>query len=318
MKKLIIAAFAGAMALSASANTPVAKHGRLHVEGTGMVNEKGEPVQLRGVSMGWHCLWPRFYTKGTVDRLANDWGADIVRCAVGVGHTDIDLEKRPELAYAIVDSIVGGAVDNGVYALVDFHAHPNKLELAKEFFVRVTKKYGHLPNVMYEIWNEPTEVEWSEVKSYAEELLPVIRQNAPESIVVVSTPRWDQDVDKAAANPLTSDNNIVYSLHFYAATHTQWLRDRAQKALDAGLPLFISECASMEHTGDGRIDPDEWKAWTDFADRNGIGWIAWSVSDKEETCSMLYPTAAPDGRLWTDADLKPWARMVRESLGANR
>lgn len=302
----------------AGASTPVERNGRLKVEGTHIVNERGEAVQLRGVSMGWHCLWPRFYTTGTVGRLANDWGADIVRCAVGVDHTDIDLSRRPDLAYAVVDSIVKGAVDNGVYALIDFHSHPNNLELAKEFFTTVTAKYGHLPNLIYEIWNEPTEVEWAETKEYAENLLPVIRRNAPGAIVVVPTPRWDQDIDKAAADPLTSDSNIVYALHYYAATHTQWLRDRARAAIEAGLPVFISECASMEHTGDGPIDHDSWAEWMSLADEYGIGWIAWSVSDKEETCSMLYPTASADGREWTDADLKPWARMVKESLRRGR
>lgn len=316
---LLSIGFAGAFMTSAEEpNSPVAVNGRLHVEGTHIVNEKGEPVQLRGVSMGWHCLWPRFYTPGTVGRLANDWGADIVRCAVGVDLNDIDLRKRPELAYAIVDSIVKGAVDNGVYALIDFHSHPNNMELAKEFFTNVTSRYGNIPNLIYEIWNEPTEVPWSETKEYARELIPVIRRNAPNAIVVVPTPRWDQEIDKAAEDPITDYDNIVYALHYYAATHTEWLRDRAQKALDSGLPVFISECASMEHTGDGPINPDQWQAWMDFADSNCIGWIAWSVSDKEETCSMLYPTAASDGKAWKESDYKPWARMVKESLRRGR
>lgn len=313
-----IAAAASAMWASVPNDSPVAKHGNLKVEGTNVVNERGETVQLRGVSMGWHCLWPRFYTTGTVERVAKDWGAEIVRCAVGVGHTDVDLKQRPELAYAVVDSIVSGAVANGVYALIDFHSHGNNLELAKEFFGNVTKKYGHLPNVMYEIWNEPTEVEWKETKEYAEELIPVIRANAPDAIVVVPTPRWDQDIDKAADDPVTSDKNIVYALHYYAATHTDWLRDRAQKAIDSGLPVFISECASMEHTGDGRIDEESWQKWMDFADKNRVGWIAWSVSDKEETCSMLYPTASSNGMEWKDSDMKRWAKMVKESLKKGR
>lgn len=308
---------AAAQAVAAD-STPFSANGRLHVEGTRIVNEAGQPVQLRGVSMGWHCLWPRFYTTGTVGRLAGEWGADIVRCAVGVDLNGIDLRNRPELAYAVVDSIVNGAVDNGIYALIDFHSHPNNMELAKEFFTNVTSRYGNLPNLLYEIWNEPTEVPWSETKDYARELIPVIRRNAPDAIIVVPTPRWDQEVDKAAADPIADYGNIVYALHYYAATHTDWLRDRAQQAVDSGLPVFISECASMEHTGDGPIDAESWQKWMDFADANGIGWIAWSVSDKEETCSMLYPTAASDGSQWQDSDYKPWALMVKESLRKGR
>ena len=317
-RTIVVAMIALMAGNSMSASDVVKSNGFLSVKGKQIVNQKGRPIQLRGVSMGWHCLWPRFYTTGTVKKLANDWGADIVRCAVGVSHTDIAYDKNPELAYSVVDSIVQGALKNGVYALIDFHSHPNNVELAKEFFSNVSKKYGKYPNVLYEIWNEPTEVEWKEIKDYAEQVIPVIRKNAPKSIVVVATPRWDQEVDKAAADPIKNFDNIVYALHYYAATHTDWLRDRVQKAFDGGLPIFISECASMEHTGDGPINPEEWNKWMEFADKNNIGWIAWSVSDKEETCSMLYPTASSNGLEWKESDMKPWAKMVKASLKKNR
>lgn len=300
--------------IPASALTPVEKHGRLHVCGTVITDQAGDTVQLRGVSMGWHCLWPRFYNTSTVSRIAKDWGAQAVRCSIGVNLGDISLEKRPDLAYACVDSIVKGAVENGIYVLIDFHSHPDNLELAKEFFTKVTEKYGHLPNLLYEIWNEPMEVEWAQTKAYAEALLPVLRRNAPDAVVVVPTPRWDQDIHLAAADPIVSDNNIVYSVHYYAATHGDWLRDRVQKAVDSGLPVFMAECAAMEHTGDGELDPESWKEWMALADRNRIGWMAWSVSDKLETCSMLHPTAPSEGMRWSESDLKPWAKMVQEAL----
>lgn len=317
MKKslLLLLAFMAIFSCGISAaSSVVERNGRLAVSGSKIVNEAGEPVQLRGVSMGWHCLWPRFYTTGTVARLANDWGADVVRCSIGLDLGDISFDKRPELAYALVDSIVKGAVDNGVYALIDFHSHENNKNLAKEFFATVSKRYGHLPNVMYEIWNEPLDIPWSEIKDYAAEIIPVIRENAPEAVVVVGTPRWDQEIQLAAEDPIGGVDNIVYALHFYAATHGEWLRERAQAAVDSGLPVFISECAAMEASGDGPIDEEEWSRWIDFANRNQTGWIAWSVSDKLETCSMLEPTAASDGTLWTDDDIKPWGQMVRRWL----
>lgn len=319
MKNTILSVIAAlALGLSASAQSPVERHGQLRVEGTQLVDSKGAPVQLRGVSMGWHNMWPRFYNQGTVDRLTGDWGADLVRCSVGVAHLDSGFDCDSVAAYAVVDSIVQGAVRNGAYVLVDFHSHPNKLADAKRFFTHVAGKYGHLPNIMYEIWNEPTEVPWSECKAYAEELIPVIRALDPDGIVVVPTPRWDQEVDKAAADPITGVPGLLYSLHYYAATHTGWLRDKAQYALDKGLPLIMSECASMLHTGDGVVDTKEWDEWMRFADEKGISWAAWSISDKDETCSMLRPSAASDGREWRDSDLKPWAVLVKHYLRRNR
>lgn len=319
MKNTILSVIAVlALGLSASAQSPVERHGQLRVEGTQLVDSKGAPVQLRGVSMGWHNMWPRFYNQGTVDRLTGDWGADLVRCSVGVAHLDSGFDCDSVAAYAVVDSIVQGAVRNGAYVLVDFHSHPNKLADAKRFFTHVAGKYGHLPNIMYEIWNEPTEVPWSECKAYAEELIPVIRALDPDGIVVVPTPRWDQEVDKAADDPIAGVPGLLYSLHYYAATHTGWLRDKAQYALDKGLPLIMSECASMLHTGDGVVDTKEWDEWMRFADEKGISWAAWSISDKDETCSMLRPSAASDGREWRDSDLKPWAVLVKHYLRRNR
>lgn len=319
MKNTILSAAAAlAISLGAPAATPVERHGQLHVEGTQLTDSHRQPVQLRGVSMGWHNMWPRFYNQGTVDRLTGDWGADLVRCSVGVAHLDSGFDCDSTAAYAVVDSIVQGAVRNGAYVLVDFHSHPNKLADAKRFFTHVAGKYGSLPNIMYEIWNEPTEVAWSECKAYAEELIPVIRALDPDGIVVVPTPRWDQEVDKAADDPIRGTDNLLYSLHYYAATHKGWLRDKAQYALDKGLPLIMSECASMLHTGDGVVDTKEWDEWMRFADDKGISWAAWSISDKDESCSMLRPSAASDGRLWKDSDLKPWAVLVKHYLRRGR
>ena len=257
--RAIAAAVSVALASVAVAQTPVERHGQLRVQGTELVGEHGAPVQLRGVSMGWHNMWPRFYNGGTVERLTRDWGADIVRCSVGVAHLDSGFDCDSVAAYAVVDSIVGGAVRNGAYVLVDFHSHPNKLADARRFFTHVAGKYGHLPNMMYEIWNEPTEVPWSECKEYAEALVPVIRALDPDAVIVVPTPRWDQEVDKAAEDPVEGFGNLLYSLHYYAATHKQWLRDKAEYARAKGLPLIMRVDAPhrrrrARHQGVGRMD----------------------------------------------------------------
>ncbi len=170
----VVVVFMGCIATMAQ--TPVEKHGQLTVNKTHLTDCHGQPVQLRGVSMGWHNLWPRFYNRSTVATLAKDWKVDIVRCSIGVSLDSLCYDKNPELTYNCVDSIVQGAVENGVYVLVDFHSHPNNLELAKTFFNHVTEKYGKLPNLLLEIWNEPMEVEWAETKAYAEKLIQGCRR----------------------------------------------------------------------------------------------------------------------------------------------
>ncbi|MDE5905836.1 cellulase family glycosylhydrolase, partial [Duncaniella sp.] len=92
-------------------------------------------------------------------------------------------------------------------------------------------------------------------------------------------------------------------------------REKAQKALDAGLPLIISECGSMDHTGDGPIDYESWQQWMDFADRNNISVLMWDIADKNETCSMISASASDNGLEWKEEDLKEWAKLARKTVG---
>ena len=87
---------------------------------------------------------------------------------------------------------------------------------------------------------------WEQVKSYSVEVIKTIRAIEPDAVILVGCPHWDQDIHLAADDPITGYSNIMYTLHFYANTHGQWLRDRADYALGKGLPIFVSECAGME------------------------------------------------------------------------
>lgn len=148
---------------------------------------------------------------------------------------------------------------------------------------------------------------------YPIEVIKAIRAIEPEAVILVGSPHWDQDIHLAADDPITGYKNIMYTLHFYANTHGQWLRDRGDYALSMGLPVFVSECVGMEASGDGPLNPEEWRNWLDWMQRHSISWVAWSVSDKDETCSMLYPTASSEGS-WEERDLKEWGHMVRDEL----
>ncbi len=311
---LLVLALVLATGGSIHAQTPVERHGWLSVQGKYIIDQNGAKTALHGVSFGWHNWWYRYFNESAVTLMAQDWKASIVRCSIGLDLDDKCFNKDKELGYATVDSMVNAAVKNGIYVLVDFHSHHNNLALAKEFFQNVTKKYGKLQNVLYEIWNEPLEIKWSEAKSYSEELLPIIRKNAPKSIVIIPTPRWDQNVDEAADDPIKGFDNIVYGLHFYVAFHKDDLRAKANYAISKGLPLFFAEVGGMMNTGDGVIDMQSWDEWMKIARENSISWIAWSISDKVETCSMLEPNTPVNAQLWDDNYIKPWGVIVRKYL----
>ncbi|WP_181308866.1 glycoside hydrolase family 5 protein [Rufibacter sp. XAAS-G3-1] len=311
LKKIIPALLLVGSSFAASAQA-VKEHGALRVEGTQLVDKAGQPVMLRGISFGWHNFWPRFYTPQTVGWLKKDWKINVVRAAMGVEPKDGYLQK-PEWSTEKVKAVVDGAIKENIYVIIDWHSHNINLPEAKAFFTQMAQTYGKNPHVIYEIFNEPDEETWPQVKAYSEEVISTIRAIDPDNLILVGTPRWDQDVHLAADDPIRGERNLMYTLHFYAATHKQELRDRGDYALRKGLPLFISESAGMEASGDGPLNEAEWQRWLDWAEDRHISWVTWSVSDKNETCSVLLPSASATGP-WKDSDLKPSGLKSRELI----
>lgn len=292
---------------------PVKENGRLHVSGLNLVNEKNQPVVLRGMSFGWHNWWPRFYNAGTVSWLKKDWGCNVVRAAMGI-EPDNGYINKPAWSKETTKAVIDAAIKEGIYVLVDWHSHHIRQKEAQQFFTEIAKEYGKYPNIIYEIFNEPDDKQnWADVKAYSIELIKTIRAIDPHNVILVGSPHWDQDIHIAADDPIKGYNNLMYTLHFYAATHKQQLRDRGDYALKKGLPIFISESAGMESSGNGPLNETEWNAWINWAEQHKISWITWSVSDKDETCSVLQPTASSTGN-WKTSDLKPSGIKTRELI----
>jgi endoglucanase len=311
MIKYILAFFLVANFLFAEAKT-VKKHGRLSVNATQLVDQKGRPVVLRGMSFGWHNFWPRFYNGGAVKWLRKDWKCSVVRAAMGIEPAKGYL-KDSSGSRGKIEAVVDAAIKQGIYVIIDWHSHNINLEKSKEFFAAMAVKYGKYPNVIYEIFNEPDYEKWSDVKAYSAEIISTIRAIDPDNIILVGHPHWDQDIHIVADDPFVGFKNIMYTVHFYAATHMQPLRDRCEYALKKGIPIFISESAGMEATGNGPINYEEWTKWIEWSEKNKISWITWSVSDKDETCSVLRKTAASEGK-WKEEDLKESGIKTRELL----
>jgi endoglucanase len=292
---------------------PVKEHGHLKVQGVQLKDEKGNDLVLRGMSFGWHSLWPRFYNEGTVQWLYKDWKANVVRAALGVELGKNSYLKRPEWSKEKIRTVVDAAIKENIYVIIDWHSHNINLKEAKFFFVEMATIYGNNPHVIYEIFNEPDHESWQEVKAYSREIIDAIRKVDPDNVILVGSPHWDQDIHIVADDPLTGYDNIMYTLHFYAATHKDGLRKQADYALSKGIPLFISESAGMESTGNGPIDDTEWNKWITWAEKNKVSWITWSISDKNETCSVLLPNAGSSGN-WKKKDLRGSGIKARDLL----
>ncbi|HTV24432.1 MAG TPA: glycoside hydrolase family 5 protein [Polyangiaceae bacterium] len=294
--------------------TPVASHGQLAVKGAQLVDASGKPAVLRGQGFGWDNWWPQYYNADVVRWLWEDWCVDVVRPAMGIEPDGAYLSNSAASKQRI-EAVVEGAIAAGIYVIVDWHAHNLHEPEAVAFFSELAAKYGDKPNVIYEIFNEPEKDEtWPQLKEYAAAVIGAIRKHDPDNIIIVGNPEWDQRIDLVAGDPLQGQTNVMYSVHFYADTHRDWLRQRTQAAIDAGIPVFVSESGGSDASGSGQNNFVEWQAWQDFMDKNHLSRINWSVSDKTgEACSILEPGGNAKGN-WTPAELTESGKHMRNLL----
>ncbi|MBI9021464.1 MAG: glycoside hydrolase family 5 protein [Verrucomicrobia bacterium] len=322
MKQL---AFIGLLALAAAhiargaapVGSPVFIHGQLAVQGTHLVNQKGEPIQLKGMSSFGLSNLAQFSNRHSIKWLQRDWGITLFRAAVGVDGPRGYL-ANPRRMEDIVEEIVEACTTLGLYVIIDWHTFTSESkEEAKVFFDRMSKEYGHLPNIIYELWNEPMEVSWDdEIRPYMEELTAVIRKNDPDNIILAGTPRWSSLVNLAADNPL-DDPNTMYVLHFYSGSHKQQIRDGADEALEKGLPIFVSEFGVSHYDGGGREDRaaylEEADRWIQWMYQHQISWANWSLCDKDEASAALKKGADVRGQ-WDENDLSESGRYIRTQI----
>ncbi|MBR5953525.1 MAG: glycoside hydrolase family 5 protein, partial [Pseudobutyrivibrio sp.] len=156
-----------------------------------------------------------------------------------------------------------------------------------QFFGEMVRKYKGNDNVIYEICNEPNgDTTWSDIKSYAKEVIPVIRNVDSDAVILVGTPEWSSDLESVQDDPLNF-KNIMYTYHFYAASHKDDARAELESALEAGLPVFISEYGLVSADGNGSVDTKEAKKWYDLIDEYKLSSCIWNLSNKDEGSALI-------------------------------
>jgi len=311
MKQLLLYAFC-ISCLSSLGQSMVSQHGALHVEGTTVKDEKKRTVELRGVSLGWSNEHSRFYNSATIGWLKKDWKVSAVRATVGIepagGYLDAPLRTLSQVC-----EVIDGAIKNDVYVVVAWHCNNMHLSQSTDFFSALAKKYGNRPNIIYEIFTEPDNETWPELKAYYVQLIQAIRAIDSDNIILISAPYWSQNIREAADEPLTGFSNIMHTVHFCVGESGQKLRDECSYALSKGIPIMVSDHLLTDCSCDGKLYTDEWEKWLSWFGENHISWMAWSISDKNEKCSMLRPSANSKGN-WKDEDLNESGKLVRNRL----
>lgn len=291
--------------------------GQLSVKGADLVGADGTPVQLRGVSTHGIQWFPKFANKEVFRYLRDEWNINTIRLAMYTGESEGYTNSAKAGIEQTVQNAVDYCIELDMYVIIDWHVLADQSPQVRKtdalrFFEYMSEKYADYPNVIYEICNEPNGyASWQgDVKPYAEEVIPVIRRNDPDSVIIVGTPTWSQDIDKALADPLKYDN-VMYALHYYATTHTDWLRNRVRDCYNKGLPIFVSEFGNCAADGNGSNNLNEATKWLELLDSLNISYMNWSLCDESEAASLLAPGASATGG-WTDNNLTENGRFMRD------
>ena len=323
----------------AYADTPVGRHGKLSVQKVDgyaapiMVDQNGVPTQLRGASTHGMHWFPQYVNQNAFQTLRDDWGINMVRLVcyprdVGsVGYlTGGDSTKQQ------LDTLIQNGVDYatklGMYALVDWHVHaynPNEyLKEAKIFFTKYATMYKDHDNVLYEICNEPTGTNWysgngKDLYTYCSEVIKTIRAIDPDAIIICGTNTWSQDVDQVAAKPMKAlgYENIMYTFHFYSATHKENLMEKVRLATKDGTPIFVTEFGICSADGNGSYDAENADRWIALLDELNISFACWSYSNCNEKSAYFKSSCSNAGGDWTADDLTTTGKWLINTCRAH-
>lgn len=294
--------------------------GALHVEGTQLTDSHGNAVQLKGISTHGIAWFPGYINTECFGQLRQEWNVNVIRLAMYTAEENGYCSGgNQEEQRRLVKEGVRCATENDTYVIIDWHilsdSNPNMhIEEAKAFFAEMSAEFAGYNNVLYEICNEPNGgTDWKTIKAYAEEVIPVIRENAAESIIIVGTPNWSQYVDQAAAEPIEGYDNLMYTLHFYAATHKEELRNTMVSAVEAGLPVFVTEYGICDASGNGVLDIGQAELWVSTMNEYGISYAAWNLSNKNESSAILLPDCQKTSG-FTEADLTESGKWLYRML----
>ncbi|TWD82267.1 endoglucanase [Kribbella amoyensis] len=305
-----------------AATTPVGINGQLHVCGTKLCNQYGKPIQLRGMSTHGLQWYSQCVKTASLDALANDWKADILRISLYVqeGGYETDPRRFTDLVHGYIEE----ATKRGLYALVDWHqldpGDPNaNLSKAKTFFTEIAERHKDKTNIIYDIANEPNNVSWAGIKSYAEQMVPVIRAKDPDGVVFVGTHGWaslgisdGRTENDVISNPVNA-TNLMYTFHFYAASHQDEYFAALSRAADR-IPLFVTEFGTQTYTGDGGNDFAYSQKYLDLLAAKKIGWTNWNFSDDFRSGAVFKPGTCAGNTFTGTSVLKPAGVWVRDRI----
>mgnify|MGYP000303690112 FL=1 len=304
---------------------------RLRTDESWIVTEDGERFTPRGANV----IEPLFGHRNETNRggtyedtleMAIDperaWYNNIVRLPITTW--GIDQIGYEEYASRFVDPTVERCRKAGVYVIVDYHIiqdwqNEEVHQGVREFWDFFAPRYADHNNVLYEFWNEPqnpadnTLENWNAWKEVAQPLVDRIREDAPETPIIVGSPGWTS-LTKWAAESTFEGENLVYAGHIYPGDgKTAEALDPEYGAPAEEVPVMITEWG-FDGTGD--VQPgtksnfgEPFREWLDG--RENIGWTAWCPDSHWHPTMLDYDHNPTGGELFHGRFVKRWLAEAR-------
>lgn len=332
---------------------PVSYYGALTTSGN-KIRGNGMDVQLKGPSFFWSDgSQLSLYNANTVDWFVDTMDVSVIRHAMMVQYYNsqgnaenpgadayLASEDNKTAQKNLIETMVQAAIRNDIYIIIDWHSHraQNEQQQAMDFFAEMATKYKGVPNVIFEIYNEPPgrgSVPWSSIRNYMWAVINTIRATGNGNLILVGSPQWSSDPHTAASEswhnlngcaPGTSSpcGPIAYTMHFYAGTHTttgsgcnsgvMWCSQEQYNNANTTLntrnaAVFVSEWGTTSASGSGDANAARTREWTTWMNTNKVSSCQWSVSG-HETSSIF------DGTM-SLANLSASGRLLHEYMGGS-
>jgi hypothetical protein len=297
----------------------IEKHGWLSVVGTQLTDEHGEPIQLRGMSSHGLTWYPEYVNSGAL-AFAKEQGANLFRAAMysddysgGYLHSEIERKFNKAVMYIAIEN----ALEADMYVIADWHLlmdeNPLKqTDAAVEFFSELSKRYANEPGIIYEICNEPNGgTTWNDIKQYSDKVIPAIRENSPNAVILVGTPNYSHNILDVVDSRLNGDN-IMYVYHYYSSLGARYF-DTLNTTMKSELPVFVTEWGVSENES-GELLTEDAGNFADYLNTNTISWAAWSFCNKDEPYSVIRSETSKFSG-WTNNELSETGRLIFSKMG---
>lgn len=307
---------------------PVSLHGKLKKYGNNIVDKNNNQYQLRGI--GTHALlqYTNLHTLKMFQCL-KDWGVNCIRISVYLsdfnfqysdGQTYYGYISQPDATKAEIEKIVDLCVQVGIYAILDWHTmqgeHVNSVlkyqTEAVEFFEYYADKYADVPNVLYELQNEPYNVTQASLSAYVKAEHDAILEYATDPVMIVGCSNintntmvsWIENVgiyDVFYSNHVYKDDLSTYSFSGFMS-----------------IPHMMTEWSNASESSESTGDNTGVNLFMDTMFNQKISNMSWKLTDQTHVFSVLKNRGQINSPYYSNGfaedDLTAWGKLFFDNL----